>query len=156
MAKFPSTLLPNSNEVTEIRKAILDLLDKINTVAPSAPVPAEPSLGTLHPHNAVIINAANPGGAGWSTVNISAEVPAGTKVIYCRLEIRASVAGEFVIMADTSARAGAFELIQWTQLANGPIDIYGYLTLSPTRTFDWYASGVNLSVVDAIMQGYLG
>ncbi|MBE3088023.1 MAG: hypothetical protein IMZ71_02755 [Chloroflexi bacterium] len=120
------------------------------------PVAGEPSWGTLHPHKATIINAANHSGAGWTTVDISAQVPVGTKVIYCRLQITSSVAGEYVIMADTSARAGTFELVQYTQLANGAINLCGYLTLSPTYTFDWYASNAVLTVVDAIMQGYMG
>lgn len=33
MAKFPSTLLPTSSELTETRKAILDLLAKLNKLA---------------------------------------------------------------------------------------------------------------------------
>lgn len=37
MAKFPSTLLPASSDLTETRKAILDLLDKINRLATSIP-----------------------------------------------------------------------------------------------------------------------
>ena len=32
MPKFPSTLLPQSNDPKEIQKAALDLLDKINQV----------------------------------------------------------------------------------------------------------------------------
>ncbi|HXK36976.1 MAG TPA: hypothetical protein VJ553_05345 [Candidatus Paceibacterota bacterium] len=35
MAKFPSTLLPASSDITETRKAILDLLAKINQIAGS-------------------------------------------------------------------------------------------------------------------------
>lgn len=36
MAKYPSTLLPQSNEPQEIQKAILDLLEKINQVSTAA------------------------------------------------------------------------------------------------------------------------
>ena len=45
MAKFPSTLLPQSNEPQEIQKAILDLLDKINQVS-TASVAVPP--GVIH------------------------------------------------------------------------------------------------------------
>jgi hypothetical protein len=37
MAKFPSTLLPTSSDLTETRKAILDLLAKLNKLADEIP-----------------------------------------------------------------------------------------------------------------------
>jgi hypothetical protein len=120
-----------------------------------SPVAGEPSVGELHPHKAIVISGDNPSLSGWyGTINLAAEVPVGAKIIFCRLEYKTPTAGRWIVLADTSARAGAFELVQYSQAANVYTDTHGFVTLSPTRTFDWYVSNPDIDSVTVQLQGY--
>ena len=109
--KFPSTLLvsladklaklgddPSRRDVeTEIRKADLDLLDKINQLSqansggpfvpllPNPIISGEPSLGTPRPqtgtHTGWLYTNTTPTAITWYTVTFT--VPAGTKAVTC-------------------------------------------------------------------------
>lgn len=79
MAKFPSTLLPSSSDVTEIRKAILDLLAKLNRLADGILPVANP-----RPWNGTYVysNLA-PVANTFYTVTLT-ELPVGTRFVWIK------------------------------------------------------------------------
>ncbi len=107
-----------------------------------APNTSEPSLGTLHEHYKRLVSNADPIGTTTSIINVSGEVPAGTKAIWIMSEYRANVTGEYVSLSTTG---GSQEVrLGYTQVANVQVRTEGIVTLAANQTFVWTSSSGNL------------
>jgi len=77
MAKFSSTLLPASSDITETRKAILDLLAKINAVADSI----YPVSNPRNWNSTYVYSNTAPAASTFYTVTVP-NLPVGTKSVW--------------------------------------------------------------------------
>ena len=150
MAKFPSTLLPNSNDVTEIRKAILDLLAKINEV--------EVKDWALHYHSsqytADIYTNAAPVAGTFYTVTVTG-LPAGTEEIEIAGHLFGTVGGDWLVWrpygsSDTFVQSG-HRIIGMVPVNNS----YGLVTgLVTVDSFGRFQVAVNNAGTDIYIRGY--
>ncbi len=115
------------------------------------PVAGEPSLGTAHPHSALILNNYDPLASGNYTVDISAQVPVGTTRVWVEMDFSSTVAdreGGMVNAASNYCFRGN------VAVANGHVACAGYAPVSSTRTVTFYFDHSGINAVYARMLWY--
>lgn len=146
MAKFPSTLLPSSSDVTETRKAILDLLAKLNKLADGILPVANPK-----PWNGTYayINTA-PVANTFYTVTIP-ELPIGTKYIWVTGYITGTHAAGAAVCwrpfrsTDTQAQSNN-RMIAVAGVANAYALISGIVEVDSEGRFEICVTAVNADI----------
>jgi len=110
--------------------------DKLNQV-----VASEPSLGTLHPHYKELITNAGYAVAGYTTIDPTAELPAGATMLYIWIQQKAAAANTDVqVFTDsTPTPAGPF-FVARNAVAAGYGMASGLVRLSSIRKFVIYNS----------------
>lgn len=104
-------------------------------------VASEPSLGNPHPHYKLLVNNASPG-AGYATVDVSAEVPVGTKMIYVNVQHTTAAAGRRVTCyTDSTPTPARGPVNAITTVASVVATGSGLVILAADRTFVYGTSG---------------
>jgi hypothetical protein len=99
-------------------------------------VAGEPSLGTPHPHYAVLVSNADPSGTGYTSVDCSAQVPVGATMIYVVIQCQSTaVEDTLALYTDSTPTPAQPPVIAITQVANKFVFASGMVRLSSTRTF---------------------
>ncbi|MFA5376766.1 MAG: hypothetical protein WC455_13540 [Dehalococcoidia bacterium] len=117
------------------------------------PVAGEPSCGTLHPHFKELVTNGTPA-AGYYNVDVSAEVPVGTKAILLEVNHASAAAGRYisVLTNSTPTPTSAF-LYVIIAVANQQASGSGIAFLTANRTFTYRASNTTLGLYIR-MHGY--
>lgn len=117
-----------------------------------APVPGEPSLGTPHSHVFLILNNYDPLSTPTTyTVDISAQLPVGAKLIWVEMDFSSTIADREAGMLDASAN---YTFRGNCAVANGHAACAGFAPVSSTRTVTFYFDNASINAVYARMLWY--
>lgn len=123
----------------------------------SQPNDSEPSVGTLHLKSlyVLLVNSVDPSTTNTYTVDISANVPVGTKAILATVRITNAGTGTEYIRYHPSSTSADFILGAGSGgSANDVVVTQDIIPVDSSRNFYWSASGANISDVDIFLAGY--
>jgi len=108
-------------------------------------------LGEPYYHYYQLVTTADPGATGYTSVDCSAQVPAGTTMIYIQILTKGTAANDTLSIFTDSTPTPARAFIQARVAASMYGVGSGLVKLSSTRTFVYWASSSNLYDVDISM-----
>jgi hypothetical protein len=121
--------------------------DRLNQI-----VSGEPSLGSLHAHYYRLVTGGDPSGAGYTTVDCSAQVPSGTTTVYLHVHCHGSSADYVAIYTDNAPTPANPTIVSRVSSVTG--EASGFVQLTTSLTFVYYANAGTVSGVDIDMFFY--
>ena len=121
------------------------------------PVAGEPSLGTMHPCAANLVVNIDPVDTNWSAaVDISAVVPAGTKAVYCSLELRSANTTSYwgQVAGGTTPTSPFIEGICGTVAGVSGQRVYGWIYLTSGLNLYHRVQSTNVCVLKVTIMAY--
>lgn len=115
------------------------------------PVAGEPSVGTFHFHYAIVLSASDVPDANWHELDISAQVPVGTKAVHVWIQATSSNGTDEFYAGDGTNRLVNTGYVQNAgQYPAGS----GIIPVSATRTIQYKASNARIYGAYIFLTGY--